>query len=233
MSYTKKAAAFGKLVGICAGYEGKYNPARQNLTLNSIKSLEVQANAANLAVAVAEQNWLLSASTRQLAFNGLLDTVLKLRGEIISMELDPGTKKLLMSAINKVKGTGKAGNADPPAESGAEGKVVRRNTRKDFASRIAAYDQLLSILATTPDFVPSTPELTLEVLNKKSAEVKALGAAVTAAYAAMQESRSNRRQIFQKPVTGVLATALGVRYAVGSIFGRQSDELNTIKTVRF
>lgn len=233
MSYTKKAAAFGKLVGICAGYEGKYNPARQNLNINSIKSLEVQANAANLAVAVAEQNWSLSVSNRLLAFREVLDTVLKLRGEIITMELDPGTKKLLLSAINKVKGNSKSGNADPPTETGAEGKPTRRSMGKDFASRMAAYDQLLSMLATTPEFVPSTPELTLEVLNKKSAEVKELGTAVTAAYAAMQEARSNRRQVFQKPVTGVLATAMGVKYAVGSIFGRKSDELNTIKTVRF
>ena len=233
MSYTKKAAAFGKLVGICAGYEGKYNPARQNLTINSIKSLEVQANAANLAVAMAKQNWSLSSSNRQLAFRELLDVMLKLRGEIVTLDLDPGTKKLLLNVIKKVRGNSYAGNADPPAPAGEETKITRRSFGSDLATRIAAYDQLTQMLAGTPEFLPSTPELTSEALIKRAAELKALNTAVTVAYADMQEARSNRRQIFQKPFTGVLATAVGVKYAVGSIFGRKSDELNTIKTVKF
>ena len=233
MSYTKQAAAFGKLVGICAGYEGKYNPARQNLTINSIKSLEVKANAANLAVDLAAQNWSLAASTRLQAFNALLDDLIKLRGDIISSDLDPGAKKLLLSAIRKVRGGSNAGNTGPPAEEGAKVSISRRSTGKDFASRSAGFDQLINLLSTTSGFVATTPGLSPEALNKKATEIKVLSTAVTTAYAELQDARSNRRQVFKKPFTGVLATGAGVKYAVASIFGRKSDELSTIKSVRF
>lgn len=36
MSYYRNADAFGKLVGVCAGYGGKYNPTQTNLQVNSL-----------------------------------------------------------------------------------------------------------------------------------------------------------------------------------------------------
>ena len=47
MTHVKTADAFSKLVGICTGYGGKYNPGRQNLR---IESLSLQLNEVSLAL---------------------------------------------------------------------------------------------------------------------------------------------------------------------------------------
>jgi hypothetical protein len=233
MSYTKKAAAFGKLVGICAGYEGKYNPARQNLTLNAIRNLEAQAVAANAGVALAQQNWIKAVINRQMTFQELRDISSRLGREIFFSETDAATKKLVLSAVNKVTAYNKAGNADPPADSGETAPATRRASGKDYASRLAAFEELVQIMAANPDYRPSTPALSVDALQAKRTEVKGLMDRVNETFAAMQTARGNRRELFGKRYTGVMATALSVKFAIRSIFGSKSDELAAVKAIRF
>ena len=233
MSYTKNAAAFGKLVGICAGYEGKYNPARQNLTISSIRNLEAEANAANMAVAVARQNWTKATGNRQAAIKSLADVVAKLRGEIIGSVTDPVSKKTLLSAVSKVSASRRAGNPDPPSEAGGPVVAARGSFGKDYATRTAAFESLVHALAATPEFQPSAPVLNPKALQAKASEFKTLSTEVNKAFAELQEARGNRRKLFRKPVTGVMAIARSVRFAISSIFGRKSDEHNTVNAIQF
>ena len=117
MSYTKKAAAFGKLVGICAGYEGKYNPARQNLTITAIRKLATEAEAANLSVIVARKTWTTASGNRKMAFTELEQLVKRLRGEIKNLSIDQSTSRLMKVALNKAAAYNNGVNSDPPSDA--------------------------------------------------------------------------------------------------------------------
>jgi hypothetical protein len=229
MSYTKQAAAFGKLVGICAGFEGKYNPAHQNLTITAIRNLSATAEAANLSVIVARQNWVAATGKRRNDFRDLEEMLKRLRSEVKNMEADPGTKKLLIRAINTAATFNKGASNDPPAESGAEPKS-KRSTASDFATRTAAFEELISALGTNPGYIPSAPDLHIEALQSKMVAMKARTAEVNSSFAAFRGAQSFRRQVFNQPGTGIIATACRIRNVIKAIFGNPSDELKAVRS---
>ena len=232
MSYTKKAAAFGKLVGICAGYEGTYNPARQNLTTSAIRSLAKNADQANFTVVVARQNWITAAGKRKTLFSDLKETVKRLRGEVLNMNTSAATKNLLMSALSKTSAIGVAANTDPPVDSNtASEPKSRRASGKDFATRLAAFEAVVNALATEPDYKPSISSLSVAFLKAKVDELKGHTGMVNASFAELAEARNARRRIFRQSGTGVIAIAKGVKNAVKAIFGNPSDELKNVRAV--
>ena len=233
MSYTKKAAAFGKLVGICAGYEGKYNPAHQNLQVTAIRHLATEAEHANYSVIVARQNWTAASGKRKELFGEIRILMKRLRGELGLMATDPATKNLLNTAISKVSGFSNSANADPPAEAiTAEVPKSRRTSGKDYASRLAAFESAILVLDRS-DYKPSSPELTVQALNEKLKSLKSNTEEVNSCLAELTEARNNRRRIFHQPVSGITAIVAGIRNVIKSIFGNPSDELKNVRAIRY
>lgn len=230
MSYTKNAAAFGKLVGICAGYEGKYNPARQNLSINAIRKMATDAEAANFSVIVARQNWIAATGNRKMAFLHLRQVIKRLRGEVGILATDSGTKNLLKVALSKASALGKAVNSDPPPTS--ETTKSPRTTGQDYATRLAALEVVVNALSNAIDYQPSSAELSVTALKAKIAELKAATEAVNTGYAELTEARNFRRQFFYKPMTGLVAVFTAVKNAIKAIFGNPSDELKAVQSIR-
>ena len=54
MSHIKNAEAFGKLLGVCTGYAGGYNPGSSNLQITSMNAMLEQARQALAEVYSAE-----------------------------------------------------------------------------------------------------------------------------------------------------------------------------------
>lgn len=229
MSYTKQAAAFGKLVGICAGLEGKYNPAHQNLTITAIRNLSAKADQSNAAVIVARQNWVAAAGKRRNDFRDMEELLKRLRSEVKNMETDSGTKKLLFRAINTAVTYKNGVNTDPPAEPGSEPKR-RRSTASDFATRTAAFEELVSVLAANPGYLPSAPDLHIEALQSKLMAMKARTAEVNSSFATFRGAQSFRRQVFNDPGTGISATVVRIRNVIQAMFGKPSDELKAVRS---
>ena len=232
MSYTKKAAAFEKLVGICAGYEGKYNPARQNLNSNALRLLAGQAVEAERAVADARRRFATAAGQRDEAFKSLGVVLKRLRAEIQLLSVDAGTRKLLVDVTNKAS-TFYPGSARPvPVEKEAP-KAKRSYSGKDAATRLAAFGDLVDALEGVTDYHPSTEDLSVVALRAQAAGLKAHIQAVIEAGSALNMVRNERRRIFTDPETGVLAIARDVRNTFKSIFGSPSAELTGVRMIRF
>ena len=230
MSYTKKAAAFGKLVGICAGYEGKYNPARQNLTMTAIRKLATDAEAANLSVIVARKTWTTAAGNRKVAFTELEQLVKRLRGEIQNLPIDQATSKLMIVALNKAAAYNNGVNSDPPSEvNGSAESKARRRRSGDFASRLSAFEEVIHALETIPEYKSPLPDLSVKALKAKAAEIKKATSSVHTAAAELSAVRSHRWNIFKNPVSGVMAIAAGIKNVIKATFGNPSSELKDVQ----
>ena len=232
MSYTKNAVAFEKLVGICAGYEGKYNPARQNLSTTSLRTLADQATVSNRAVAEARLRYVNAAARRDEAFLALRETLKRLRSEIHLLSVDDGTRDLLITAINKAA-VSKYVSHRPEPDQQEVPKPKRTNLSQDGASRLAAFQTLIDTLALVSDYRPSAEDLSVPALQSHAAGLKAHLQSVIDAGSALNMARGNRRRVYTHPETGVLAVAQDVKYTVNSIFGSSSAELAEVKMVQF
>ncbi|MFZ9504864.1 MAG: hypothetical protein ACO263_09870 [Cyclobacteriaceae bacterium] len=231
MSYTKKAAAFGKLVGICAGYEGKYNPARQNLTITAIRKLATEAEAANLSVIVARKTWTTASGNRKMAFTELEQLVKRLRGEIKNLSIDQSTSRLMKVALNKAAAYNNGVNSDPPSDANEPAaSKTKRGHSVDYATRLAAFDEVIHALATIPEYKSPLPDLSVKVLKSKSAELKNAMNSVNLAAAELSTIRSHRRNIFDNPVSGVSVIAAGIKNVVKATFGNPSSELKNVQS---
>jgi hypothetical protein len=233
MSFTKNAAAFGKLVGICAGYEGKYNPARQNLSMPALKLLAEKANHANLLVDSASQSKVAATGQRSEAFLEMNNIAKRLRGEIYNLTTDECTRQSLKNAIRRMSGQKPVSqHNEPSGEQVPEQLKTKRSYSTDYETRLAAFVYILSVLAATPEYKPSVEALSLDTLGKKLEVLKVHNAQVNQANAVLNEARNNRRKVFYQS-NGVIHTTRSLKNAFKAIFGNPSDELGAIRSVRF
>ena len=56
MTHVSNVQSFEKLLGICTGLGGSYNPGKQNLRVENLTKLLMQANEKLLEVSVAKSN---------------------------------------------------------------------------------------------------------------------------------------------------------------------------------
>jgi hypothetical protein len=232
MSFIKHAAAFGKLVGICAGYEGKYNPAPQNLSISALRVLAEKADSANRSVSLASQLRVTAEGQRRAAFQDLQELTKRLRGEVNNLNCDNGTKTMLHNTLNRMAGYRAGAVLEKPATAGTEPTSAKRSSGMDFHTRLAAFETVISILSSTTGYLPSSESTSITSIQKKMEHLKMLMDQVNTAKAGLAEARSNRKKTFHS-AGGVFDTTRNVKNVFMSIFGNPSDELNGIRSVRF
>jgi hypothetical protein len=230
MSYTKNAAAFGKLVGICAGYEATYRPARQNLTIPAIRNMAAEAGEINRLAEAANQQWITATGSRKVAFDNLRETLKRLRGAVMNLDTDDGTKKLLRSSITRAAASTKRTNPPPATENA---KVKKHSAGLDFTTRVKHFENVVNTLAVSHDYQSSVPELTIESLRKMAAELHAYNEAASVSFTALNAARNRRKQFYTDPEKGLYVTAEKVRNEFKSIYGNPSEQLKMISSVRF
>ena len=233
MSFIKHAAAFGKLVGICAGYEGRYNPAHQNLSINALRLLAEKADNANRSVSLAHQLQVTATGQRHAAFNELRVLVKRMRGEVSNLSTDAATKALLNDTLSRMAGFKSDTTAkNKPAEVVSETTPGRRSTGKDYSTRLAAYETIISTLSAIAAYQPSSESAGITSLQKNLEALRSLMDQVNKAKATLDDARSYRKKVFFQS-GGVLDTTRSVKNVFKSIFGNPSDELTGIRSIRF
>ena len=233
MSFIKNAAAFGKLVGICAGYEGRYNPAHQNLSISTLRMLAEKANNANRSVGQANQLRITAAGQRRNAFEELRVLVKSLRGEISNLSIDEATRGMLNDALNGMAGFRKDSGVKTISADGVP--IVnpgKHSSGNDYSTRLAAFELLISTLSGTAVYMPSSESASISSLQKRMKNLNDLMEQVNKAKAALDDARSYRKKVFFQS-GGVLDTTRSVKNVFKSIFGNPSDELTGIRSIRF
>ena len=231
MSFIKNAAAFGKLVGICAGYEGRYNPAPQNLNINALRLLAEKASNANRSVSLAHQLQITASGQRREAFRELPALAKRLRGEVNNLTTDEATKYMLKQNLSLMAGfTNDPAVKNKPAEVAAESLPGRRSGGTDFSTRLATFETVVSTLSGLPGYAPSSEKTGIESLQKKIEALKDHMAQVNKAKASLAEAQRNRRKVFYHS-GGVYETTRNVKNVFKAVFGNPSDELDGIRSI--
>ncbi|MBL7871163.1 MAG: hypothetical protein JNM78_06095 [Cyclobacteriaceae bacterium] len=235
MSNLKNVEAFGKLVGICTGYGGSYNPGKPNLRMESLTELLANSREAVRQVSTAKTELENATNKREVAYINLKKLVSRIVFELRSSQVLPQTLADAYVAVRKIRGQVLKDRA-PVASTANEVavEVTRKRTYgSDYSSVVYHFQKLIQTLAAEPRYQPGITDLQVPSLQTTLSELRAINAAVLNAVVAWGKARRDRNELLYTNENSLIAIARAVRQQVRATFGHNSEATRATYQIRF
>jgi len=234
MSNVKNVQAFGKLIGICTGYGGQYNPGQQNLQVNAMITLLNSAQHVMEEVNEAKTAYDNATNNRELAFRRLP----RKSTSVISVLRSCGAHSLTIedarSRIRKLWGTSLA---DRKSISSASSEQVKPRTRSargvDYGSQAGHFAELVETVSAEANYKPNEPELSVEGLTATLATLQSLNAEVIRAQVQLSTARRKRNAVLYESENNLFDTARAARQYVKAVCGYGSPQHQELVRLSF
>lgn len=221
---------------IIATFGARYNPGNPVIAATVLKEKAIAARKAVNDVSLAQGYYFQAAASREAAFKGLAPLATRiintLRASTTSERIDANATTI----IRKIRGTG--AKAAPKPKPAAEGEVAVKVdavsvSHKSYDSLTDSVDELVSLLAATPEYTPNEPELKLDAVKAYATELRAKNNAVNAALVALDTARITRNRELYDPDNGLVDSALTAKTYIKAIFGQSSPEYKQVSKIEF
>ncbi len=237
MTHVTNVQSFEKLLGICTGFGGAYNPGQQNLRVENLSDLLKQVQDKLLQVSIAKTNHEQAQNAREIAFMEMRQIVPRIMAELKSSRVLSQAIADASVMARRIMGYTKAekpGAAVPEAGKSNEPEAgSRKRNSADFGNSAAYFEKLLQTLGSVPGYQPMKPELQLETLKAKLAQLRSMNAAVVAAYAAWSNTRHERTNFMYLGPECMHDTAMAMKQQVQATFGFNSEAFALVRKIRF
>ncbi len=235
MTHVNNVQSFEKLLGICTGYGGTYNPGKQNLRVENLSNLLMQAREKLLQVSVTKSNHEQAQNDREIAFEEMRQLTSRILAELKSSGALPQTVADATVVARKIRGYVKRQKPDVAKdEKAAVGEAVtHKRFNADFGNSTAYFEKLLQTLGNEPMYQPAKPELQMDTLQATLANLRSVNAAVVTAYAAWSNARRERTSFLYLGPESLHATAMAVKQQVKATFGHTSEATALVRKIRF
>jgi hypothetical protein len=233
MSHVQNLQSFDKVIRICTGLGGTYNPGQQNLQVNAMTTQLNIAQQIWEEVKAAQQAYDNATNARELGFI----KIRKLSSDVYNMlKVSSANELLLKDALNSKRRIWGARITKPPAPT-PEAAEVPKPSRPSYGQAYVVtaeyFDRLVKTVASESQYAPNEPHLTVAGLQQTLAELFGLNEAVLAAETRLEEARSKRNAAYYLASENLVRTANAVRSYVRSVFGFQSQEHQLLTKLRF
>jgi len=235
MSHFKNVQNFDKVIAVCTGLGGNYNPGKQNLQIESLVALMNNAQSALDAIKVAKTNNEFATNHREVAFKGLG----KLAGRIISELKSSGVLVQTVDDARYIqrKLVGFRISRDPvptPSDSSTEAAAKKPMARGlDYGTQVQHFGKLLQTLRTEPFYQPTIADLKMDALEAKLSDLMAKNAAVVRTSVELKNARQHRNDLLYSQSGSARETLRAVKQQVKAAFGPGSEEFKTLVAVKF
>ncbi len=225
MSNVKNVEALARLVGLCTGLGGQYNPGQQNLQVNAMTTLLNSAQQAMQAVNEAQTFYDNATNNRMLGFKGIrrfssnVNSILKASG------VHELTRSDASSSVRKIWGvrkTQRKANAQMKPEDQKSTSSFIYGT--NYASLANYFAQLVSTVSAEPKYLPNEPEYSVEGLKQKLAVLHELNEIVAQAEINLTHARRIRNELFYYGENNLFSTAMAIKQYVRGVFGYKSSQ---------
>jgi hypothetical protein len=236
MTHVSNVQSFEKLLGICTGLGGSYNPGKQNLRIENLNATLKLAQDKLLQVSIVKTNHEQAQNAREIAFIELRSLVSRIMFELRSSGAQPQAIADATVMTRRIRGYGKA---QKPVASLKEGAVTepeagsRKRNSADFGNTAAYFEKLLQTLGSEPMYQPMKPELQMETLKATLIKLRSVNAAVVAAYAAWSNARHERTRFMYLGPESLHGTAMDMKQQVQSSYGYNSETGALVRKIRF
>ena len=235
MTHVNNVQSFEKLLGICTGYGGSYNPGKQNLRVENLTNLLMQAREKLLQVSVAKSSHEQAQNDREIAFAEMRQFTSRILAELKSSGALPQTIADALVVARKIRGYAKGEKPVVPTEEKAtvSEAVTRKRNSADFGNTTAYFEKLLQTLGNEPMYEPAKPEFQMDALQATLAHLRQVNAAVVTAYVAWSNARRERNNFLYLAPGSLHTTAMAVKQQVKATFGYTSEATALVRKIRF
>jgi hypothetical protein len=231
--------SFEKLLGICTGYGGKYNPGRPNLRVENLSVMLQQAREKILQVSIAKTNYENAQNDRELAFDEIRFLSSRILAELKSSGALPETVADVAAMVRKIRGYSSsrkpvAATTPSDADNSSGTTVVNRSrSGKRFGYTIVSFGKLVQMLSTEPAYQPSLPELQVAYLKEKLARLQSVNEVMVSMATAWSLARLERDAFFYQGSNSLHSTAMAVKQQINATFGAQSEAARLASKIPF
>ncbi len=236
MSNVKNVESYSRLVDICTGYGGKFNPGRQSLQLKAMRALLAEA-----------QSSLQHVSQKRNALSGITNERTKayadlkqLTGRIMgTLKASQATSETLANArfyTRLITGRLKATSSRLPVsseESEVQPLIARSITQQSYVAKAHNFMRLAQLVQEVPRYETADAKLQPVALIDKAAEMQSLNEAWSKAKVALSNARIHRNTLLYKGAGSLLSNASAVKSYVRVEFGYRSPQAAQLSELSF
>ncbi|MEQ9209564.1 MAG: hypothetical protein RLN96_06950, partial [Pseudomonadales bacterium] len=159
MSHAKNVESYSRLVDICTGYGGTYNPGRQTLQLKAMRALLKEAQSSLQLVKQTVSDYNTATNDREITF----EEIQKRTTSVVRLLKSAGVSVQTMDDANHLMRLIKGRRATPrPAVPSVEAEdTIRKRsfTHQSYVSIADNFGELVQMVMKQPQYAPNEEEL--------------------------------------------------------------------------
>ncbi|MEQ9415541.1 MAG: hypothetical protein RIF39_17020, partial [Cyclobacteriaceae bacterium] len=229
MSHVKTAEAYSRLVGICTGFGGKYNPGRQTLQLKAMRALLEEAQSSLQDYLQKLLIYKDVTNEREVAYEQLGKLTSRIVRSVESFGVLPQTLDDVRYYERLIKGRKSSSRLPIPNEE-AEAKPLakRARTQQSYVAIGDHFSKLVQLVGQLAVYKPNEVELQVDALEAAAIRFKSLNGAVDKAKTALRNAKMHRDRVLYINEVSVVNNYRKVRSYVRSLFGYPSAEASQL-----
>ncbi len=236
--HAKNVANFSKLITACTSFGTDYNPANTKLKLTALQTLYTDSDKAVKKVDIERKPYNLAIELRRTAYANLKNTVQSALDALISCDDVPkGTIADAKTLVKKIKGTNrpaKAKTTSTPTAPDAEPTATTYSTsRQSYDMRLANFNDLITLLESTSEYIPNETENTIIALKGYAADLLSKNTAVNDSYPSYSQALNQRDMLLYYPETGLVDITLKVKRYVESVSKLSATQKKLVSSLDF
>jgi hypothetical protein len=224
------------MIAIVTEDGSKYNPARPELKISSLKISLSNGQAALQKLKDEKADYDLAIIARDTIFDPLKKFATKVMAAVKACDVSKSVYENLKAVNDKIQGKSTtATKASTTTASNGETAAKKKNStsRQSHKSVIDHFELLVSILAKEPKYTPNEPEMSVAGIKALIVEMRAKNEAATTAETKLQNARDNRDAAIYTSGTGVVPLAAGIKSYTKSVYGSTSPQFIRLNKLQF
>ena len=232
MAHVKNAESYSRLVDICTGLGGIYNPGQESLQIDALRAQQDQVKKVLDQVIETKTAFDNVVNQRKRAFQGLRPLTASV---LRTLEASGATPERLADArafVHQLLGVSFRSRAQPTVEDAAP--IRKRSTLQlAYVSKADSFARLIKVVETEPLYKTNEMHLRVEGLQAALKQLEAFNDKVSKARVSWSNALIQRNEVMYGPATSFRRTAIAARKYVRALFGLKSEQYALLKVLRF
>lgn len=233
MKHDRNAVSYSRLVDICTGFGGNYNPGRQTLQLKAMRALLTEAQSSLHNVSQKKDAFDRKTNERVKAFAGLEIMANRVVRIMEALQIPRATINDARYYTRLIAGR-RATPKSPIQAEGNENPLVYRSVSQlsydDRALNLLRFAQMVQDL---PTYKTNVVELQAQTIMDKAVQLQNLNEEVYKARLELTDARLHRNRILYGSIDGLVPNGMAIKHFIRALFGTRSGEAARLKEVSF
>jgi len=233
MTHVKNVESYSRLVDICTGLGGKYNPGHQSLQVESLLNMLNGAKQALEEAKLAKTKFDREVNSRRQAYDKLPTLATSILRTLSDYGASAETMDDARYFVRQIRGRQSKDRSPLPNPAGEPAKAKRSGVQQSYVGQADNFSKLVLAVQAEPLYTASETVLKKAHLLRKVEELETLNAKVSVAKVAWSNARELRDQVLYGKRNSLLALQRAVKNHVYAVFGNNSPEYALLKSIKF